>query len=161
APGVVNLSVENAAMHYSVHAALVLSAIMLWVPVVGPLPELRISYPAQMIYLFVTSIVPTVPAGWLTFAEGAVYSAYDVPDRLWGLTVTDDQQTAGVIMKLVGGGFLWLVIATRFFQWASRFTDSDRAADQAGPPTELTWAYVERQLEEHPPAPEPVSDDPG
>ena len=27
-----------------------------------------------MLYLFLMSIVPTVPAGWLTFAEGIVYS---------------------------------------------------------------------------------------
>jgi putative membrane protein len=155
APGVVNLSVDNPLFHYSVHTALVLAALLLWVPVVGPLPELRISYPMQMIYLFVTSIVPTVPAGWLTFAEGVVYSAYDVPDRLWGLTITDDQQMAGVIMKLVGGGFLWVIITLRFFQWAARFSDSDKAADQAGPPTDLTWADVEREFDRHPPAPEP------
>ena len=160
APGVVNLSVENPVVHYSVHAGLVFTAIMFWVPVVGPLPELRISYPAQMVYLFVTSIVPTVPAGWLTFAEGTVYSAYEVPARLWGLTVTEDQQLAGVVMKLVGGGFLWVVIATRFFQWAAKFSDTDKAADQAGRATELTWADVERQFEAQPPVPEPVPDDP-
>ena len=33
--------------------------------------------PGKMIYLFLQSVVPTVPAGWLTFAEGAVYKAYD------------------------------------------------------------------------------------
>jgi putative membrane protein len=157
APGVVNLSVSNPLFHYLVHTALLLSALLLWVPVVGPLPELRISYPAQMLYLFVTSIVPTVPAGWLTFAEGAIYSAYDVPDRLWGLTITDDQQMAGVIMKLVGGGFLWVIITLRFFQWAANFSDSDKAADQAGPPTDLTWADVEREFDRHPPAPEPTT----
>jgi putative membrane protein len=161
-PGVVNTSVDNPLVHYLVHTGLVATALLLWMPVCGPLPELRISYPAQMLYLFVTSIVPTVPAGWLTFAGGAIYTAYDVPDRLWGLTITDDQQMAGVIMKLVGGGFLWVVITTRFFQWASRFTDADRAAEQAGPPTDLTWADVEREFDRHPPAPEPgASDTPG
>lgn len=154
APGLVNASVGTAPLHYAVHTALVLSSLLLWMPVAGPLPELRISYPAQMVYLFITSIVPTVPAGWLTFADGSVYDAYDVPDRLWGLTVTDDQQMAGFIMKVAGGGFLWLVITTRFFQWASRFTGTDRAADQAGPPTELTWADVEQEFERHPPVPE-------
>jgi putative membrane protein len=155
APGVVNLSVGNPLVHYLVHTGLVLSALLLWVPVVGPLPELRISYPAQMLYLFVTSIIPTVPAGWLTFASGAIYSAYDVPARLWGLTVTDDQQLAGVIMKLVGGGFLWVVITIRFFQWASKFSDTDKAIDQAGPPTDLTWADVQREFDRHPPAAAP------
>jgi putative membrane protein len=153
-PGVVNLSVANPLVHYLVHAGLVVTAFLLWIPVVGPLPELRISYPAQMLYLFVTSIIPTVPAGWLTFAEGTIYSAYEVPDRLFGLTITDDQQMAGVIMKLVGGGFLWVVITIRFFQWASKFSDTDKAIDQAGPPTDLTWADVQREFDRHPPAEE-------
>ncbi|HYZ98039.1 MAG TPA: cytochrome c oxidase assembly protein, partial [Acidimicrobiales bacterium] len=126
-PAVVNATVENGLLHYLVHAALVATAFVLWMPVCGPLPELRISYPSQMIYLFVVSIIPTVPAAWLTFAEGSVYAAYDVPQRLWGLTVTTDQQVAGLIMKLVAGGFLWLIIAVRFFQWASKFSDTDRA----------------------------------
>jgi putative membrane protein len=160
-PGVVNTSVSNPLVHYLVHTGLVVTAFLLWMPVVGPLPELRISYPGQMLYLFVISIVPTVPAAWLTFAEGAIYSAYDVPDRLWALTVTDDQQMAGVIMKLVGGGFLWVVITTRFFQWASKFSDTDKAIDQAGPPTDLTWADVQREFDRHPPAPDGTSPTPG
>src|SRR5918995_1569415 len=139
APGTVNLAVQNALVHYLVHTALVFTAFLLWMPVCGPLPELRISYPAQMLYLFVTSIVPTVPAGWLTFAEGAVYSAYEVPARLWGISVTSDQQAAGAIMKLVGGSFLWLVITIRFFQWAAKFSDTDKASDQAGPAHDLPW----------------------
>lgn len=152
--GVVNASVGNGLLHYVVHTGLVGTAFLLWTPVCGPLPELRISYPAQMGYLFVTSIVPTVPAGWLTFAEGAVYSAYDIPERLWGVGVTDDQQFAGLIMKLVGGGFLWLIITVRFFQWASRFSDADRAAQQAGPPHDLTWEHVEREFARTDPAAE-------
>jgi putative membrane protein len=155
APFMVNLAVSNAAVHYLVHTAMVATAFMMWIPVAGPLPELRLSYPGQMLYLFVISIVPTVPAGWLTFADGAVYSAYDIPARLWGQSVTDDQQLAGFVMKVVGGGFIWLVITIRFFQWASRFSDTDKAIDQAGPAHELTWSDVEAEFDRHPPAPEP------
>jgi putative membrane protein len=155
APFMVNLAVSNAAVHYLVHTAMVATAFMMWMPVAGPLPELRLSYPGQMLYLFVISIVPTVPAGWLTFADGAVYSAYDIPARLWGQSVTDDQQLAGFVMKVVGGGFIWLVITIRFFQWASRFSDTDKAIDQAGPAHELTWSDVEAEFDRHPPAPEP------
>ena len=42
-----------------------------------------------MIYLFAMSVIPTVPAGWLTFADGVVYKAYDHGPRLWGISVTD------------------------------------------------------------------------
>lgn len=152
--GVVNASVSNALLHYLIHTALVVTAFLLWTPVCGPLPELRISYPGQMVYLFITSIIPTVPAGWLTFAEGAVYSAYDIPARLGGISVTSDQQAAGLIMKVVAGGFLWMVITTRFFQWAAHFSDTDRAVDQNAAPRELDWGDVEREFAEHP-APKP------
>ena len=104
---------------------------LFWIPVCGPFPELRISPPAQMVYLFVTSIVPTVPGAWLTFAEGAVYSVYDIPDRLWGLTVTSDQQIAGLLMKLGAGSYLWLLITIIFFRWASQQESAARAPDHA------------------------------
>ena len=53
-------------------------------------------------------------------------------------------------MKLVGGGYLWLVITIRFFQWAEKFSDTDKAVDQAGPAHELTWADVEAEFDKHP-----------
>ena len=66
------------------------------------------------------SVVPTVPGGWLVFAEGVVYPHYDISYRLWGVDVLDDQQAAGVVMKLLGGFFLWTVIAIIFGRWAKR-----------------------------------------
>jgi putative membrane protein len=146
APGIVNRASENAIFHYGVHASLVLSAVLLWLPICGPLPELRISPPGQMLYLFVTSIVPTVPGAWLTFAEGSIYSVYDIPDRLWGISVTSDQQVAGVIMKLVGGTYLWLLIAVIFFRWASK---AAYGQDPMARPV-LTFDQVQAEFDEHP-----------
>src|SRR5690606_39223882 len=120
APGVVDQASKSAVFHYGVHTALVISALLLWLPICGPLKELRINPPAQMVYLIITSTIPTVPGAWLTFAEGSIYKVYDIPDRLWGISVTSDQQVAGLIMKLVGGTYLWVVIAVIFFRWASK-----------------------------------------
>jgi len=152
---VVNGASSNGIFHYGVHTAIVASAFLLWLPVCGPLPELRISRPAQMLYLFATSLVPTVPGAWLVFAEGAVYSAYDIPARLWGISVTTDQQVAGAIMKLGAGTYLWVIIAVLFFRWAA-----SQAEQVPGPPRlpitvgedddVLTWEQVERELAEHP-----------
>ena len=57
-----------------------------------------------------------MPAGWLVFAEGAVYHVYDIPTRVWGLTVQEDQQLASAIMKTGGSIFLWTVIGVIFFK---------------------------------------------
>ena len=100
----------------------VVLALLMWMPVCGPIPEFQISPIGKCIYLFLQSIVPTIPAAWLTFAEGTVYEAYDVPLRLMGIGVTEDQQIAGAIMKLGGGVFLWtLVVIIYFKQFASGY----------------------------------------
>lgn len=120
-PGLVNGAVDpsggGAVLHYSLHFMLMTTSLLMWVPVCGPLPERRIGYGGMMIYLFAQSVVPTVPAGWLTFAEGAVYKAYDYQGpRLFGLSVTHDQQLAGVIMKIGGSIFLWTLCTILFFR---------------------------------------------
>jgi putative membrane protein len=115
-PGVVNMSVQHGPLHYSLHASVVLTSLLMWMPVVGPLPELRIGPAGQMVYLFAQSVIPTVPAGWLTFADGVVYKVYDHTPRVFGLSVTYDQQLAGVIMKVGGSVFLWTIITVIFFK---------------------------------------------
>jgi len=142
---IVNGASSNGLFHYGMHTALVTTAVLFWIPVCGPFPELRISAPAQMIYLFVASIVPTVPGAWLTFANGAVYSVYDIPDRLWGLSVTSDQQIAGLLMKLGAGSYLWLLITIIFFRWASG------QEARHGEPASLTYDQVQREFDAHPP----------
>lgn len=162
---VVNTASTNGLFHYGVHTAIVLAALLLWLPVCGPLPELRISVPAQMLYLFVTSIVPTVPGAWLVFAEGAVYRVYDIPQRMFGISVTTDQQMAGVIMKLGAGTYLWLVIMVLFFAWSARNEAADRQAAsearlarQAAAATTpdgavLTFDTVKQEFDRHPAPP--------
>jgi putative membrane protein len=143
---VVNDSVANPIAHYSLHTLLVVASLLMWTPVCGPLPELRISLPAQMIYLFMMSIVPTVPAAWLVFAEGAVYSSYDIPERLWGLSVTDDQQIAGVVMKLIAGFYIWGLIVGLFFKWAARNQVANRAGRSLTERQILMWDDVKDEL---------------
>jgi putative membrane protein len=122
---VVNTSSENGPFHYMIHLAVFFSALLMWFPVLGPLKEVQMTEPGKLVYLFLMSIVPTVPAGWLTFAEGVVYEAYDKETNLWGINPTDDQQLAGAIMKVVGGFYLWGMIALRFFRHTARLRQND------------------------------------
>lgn len=156
-PGVVNASVESGPLHYSVHALVVTSAFIMWTPVCGPFPERRMSMPGQMVYLFLMSILPTIPAAWLTFAEGTVYSAYDTPVRLWGISAATDQQTAGMIMKVVGGFYLWTLIIVLFFRWARRHAEADAAGITVSEKEVLTWGDVEAEFRRVPPAREPTT----
>jgi putative membrane protein len=158
----VSAAVDNGPLHYSLHVVLVTVALLMWLPVAGPLPELRFALPTQMVYLFAQSILPTVPAGWLTFADKPVYPVYDVLPRVFGLSVIDDQQIAGLTMKVVGGLYLWTIIAILFIRFATKHMDDDRARgmalDRRAPVVTasgetLTWEQVERELSAAGPAP--------
>lgn len=138
-PFIVNTSVTNEFFHFSVHTVLVLSAFAMWWPVIDPLPELRrLSEPAKMLYLFGQSIIPTVPASFLTFATEPIYSTYASFPRLWGISVETDQMMAGLIMKLGGGLLLWTIIAVVFFKWHAREDSQSHSS--------VEWEDFERSL---------------
>lgn len=116
-----NLAVRSGPAHLAQHTLLVLSALAMWWPVVGPLPEYKRLQPlAAMVYLFVQSLLPTVPASFLTFATVPVYRAYAAFPKLWGMSPTEDQQLAGGVMKIGGALLLWTVIGAVWFRWAAR-----------------------------------------
>jgi len=117
-PEIVSLSVRSELAHFSLHTLLLGSAIVMWWPVVSPLPELPpIARPAQLLYLFFQSLAPTIPASFLTFGTQPLYPIYATFPRIWGIDPLTDQLIAGLVMKLVGGAILWAAIATIFFRW--------------------------------------------
>jgi putative membrane protein len=119
-PWMLNESLHSAVVHFTLHAVLFVSSLIVWLPVVSPLPEIpRLQPILRMLYLFAWSIVPTVPASFLTFGASPLYKFYEHVPHLFGLSTLEDQQLAGLIMKIGAGLLLWLVIAVVFFRWAA------------------------------------------
>jgi putative membrane protein len=124
-PMVVNASLESGWVHFSLHVVLFVSSLVVWLPVVSPLPEIpRLAPVLRILYLFAWSIVPTVPASFLTFGSAPLYKFYEGLPHLFGLSTLEDQQLAGLIMKTAAGLLLWTIIAVVFFRWAA---EEDRA----------------------------------
>jgi putative membrane protein len=142
-PTIVDASLGNHALHFLVHALIFTTALLIWMPVLSPLPEIpRLSPPPRMIFLFLQSVVPTIPASFLTFGSSPLYHFYEGVPHLWGLSTLDDQRLAGLIMKLGAGLLLWMLIAVIFFRWAGeedrriaarrRWQDLDRELSRMG-----------------------------
>lgn len=150
---VVQWSADSGAVHFGFHLTVFTAGLLMWQPVLSPISEWRLSPIAQCIYLFTMSIVPTVPGGWLVFAEGVVYRHYDTPARLFGIGVITDQQAAGLVMKLVGGFTLWLIILIIFSRWAKAEGERDRDERQAridARVSDLTFETVTEAFERTP-----------
>jgi putative membrane protein len=119
-PSVLNAMLGSEMVHFVFHLLLLVSAGVMWWPVIGPVPDLpKLRPEAAMGYLFLQSLVPTIPASFLTFGQDVVYKTYETYPRLWGLSVLDDQLIAGLIMKIGGGIILWTAITVIFFTWAA------------------------------------------
>jgi putative membrane protein len=138
-PAVVQLAATSEVFHFGAHVVLVGAAFCMWSPVLNPLIELpKLSYPARMVYLFLQSLVPTVPASFLTFGHTVMYRVYADGPGLWGISPLTDQRAAGLLMKLVGGFLLWTVIAWYFFKW---FATEEREGIDV-----LEWSKIEGDM---------------
>lgn len=138
-PPVVDAQLASEPFHLFIHAVIVTAGLVMWWPVVDPVPELAsLSDPAKMLYLFLQSVIPTIPASFLTFGRHALYSAYAHLPRYFGISVVDDQMLSGLIMKLGGGSLLWGVITLIFFRWYEREEKQEET---------ISWDDFERELE--------------
>lgn len=142
-PGLVNRSAESSPLHYAMHILVVSTALCMWSPICSPAKEFQIGYAGKTIYLFLMSVVPTVPAAWLTFAEDSVYKHYDIPIRVWGLSTETDQQLAGAVMKTGGSLFLWAIVIFIFFKRLAKgfYKDQSYVPEEEAP---LTFSEVEK-----------------
>jgi putative membrane protein len=138
-PAVVEASVRSEPLHFGLHVLLVASALVMWWPVMSPLPELPpLPAPGQMLYLFLQSLAPTIPASFLTFGSAPLYPVYATFPRIWGIGVMTDQLIAGLLMKIGGGAILWIFIGTIFFRWFGQ--------EQRDGWDDLEWRQFERRI---------------
>jgi putative membrane protein len=138
----------NQAGSFLLDVVWLLSALLLWLPVCGPLDEVKPSYPVRGVYLFLAAgLVPMVPGGFLTFSDTPLYAIYELAPRIGGFDALDDQQAAGAIMKIGNLPLLWPVLAALFMRWGAEDQGPTPRHPAPTPPAPS------------PPAPSPTADD--
>jgi putative membrane protein len=126
-----NAAVDNHAIHIVQHLMFMASAVMLWWPILSQLPELpRLSYPMQMLYLFLTTLPMSVVAVYITYSQSLLYPGYSAAPRILGITPMQDQLIGGLIMWIPGGLVLFAVISVIFFRWQSHGAEDSQASAQ-------------------------------
>ncbi|CAN5882072.1 hypothetical protein BH23ACT10_BH23ACT10_23630 [soil metagenome] len=128
---------------FALDGAWLVASIIMWVPLLRPLPELGgLGDPMRLLYLFGLSIIPTVPASFLTFSRFPLYRLYELAPRVVpSLDAVVDQQIAGLGLKIGGGIILWSVMTVLFFRWA--------AGEQPDAVPTVSWSQFERDLERY------------
>ena len=117
-PSLYNTSMTSHGLHIAEHLIFVTAAVLMWWPLTSRMPELpRLSYPLQMMYLFLLSIAQIIVFAPITFSTEPLYDWYVSAPRVWGMSVVVDQQIGAIIMKIGGGAFFMVLIIVAFFKW--------------------------------------------
>jgi putative membrane protein len=138
-PRMYNSALVNHDLHIVQHLMFMAVAIMMWWPVVNPVPELeRIpTGPLLMMYIFAFGIPSTVVSALITLSDEVIYPWYAVAPRISTLSPLQDQRLGGLIMWVPGMLIFWVGITAVFFRWTKdEYRDWKREAtelSQAGP----------------------------
>jgi putative membrane protein len=131
-PPMYNLALANHAVHILQHLMFIAASVLMWWPLMSPLPELpRAAYPVQMLYCFLMVIPMSIISIYIAMADTLLYPAYAAAPRILGITPMQDQQYGGLIMWIPGGVFFYAVMTVVFFKWSNRGED-DEASAQVG-----------------------------
>ena len=130
-PPLYNAAMAQHGVHIVQHLMFLAASVMLWWPILSQLPELpRLSYPMQMLYLFLTSIPMSIVAVYITYGGTLLYPAYAAAPRIAGLTPLEDQLLGGLIMWIPGGLVIFGVITVIFFRWQAHGAEDSVASAQ-------------------------------
>lgn len=130
-PPLYNLAMGHHPVHIVQHLTLLAASVLMWWPVLSPLPELpRLAYPMQMLYLFLLSIPMSIVSVYIAYADSVLYPAYAAAPRIWSISPMQDQLMGGLIMWIPGGLFFFAIISVVFFRWQQHDGDETVAGAQ-------------------------------
>ena len=109
----------------NLHALLLFVGCLLWWPLLSPLPEYpRMTYPMQVMYLFLLMIPMTAVAAPITLAGSVLYVFYMGGSHPLGLTPMADQVLGGILMWVGQGVYIMFAFSAIFYRW-SRWDDQE------------------------------------
>jgi len=93
-------------------------AFLMWWPVLSPIHGMNELKPLHKIaYLFGMGILLTPACALIIFSKDILYQSYiDLP-RLYGVSLLDDQQSGGIVMKVMQEVIYGFVLTRVFFKW--------------------------------------------
>jgi putative membrane protein len=132
APNLYNLALKNSALYHVELLSFLLTSLLNWWPLIGPLRRLRnLSYPLQMVYAFFDGQPVDIYAFLLVFTGVVFYTHYTIPHQFieWGYSAVADQTIAGAFL-LIPGLVDLVVMSPLFFRWLGQIEQQSKIADQ-------------------------------
>jgi cytochrome c oxidase assembly factor CtaG len=131
-PALYEAAQGGAAVHALEHACFIGFGVLMWMPLVGPLPKPAwFGIPAKIGYVVGVRLAGTVLGNVFMWSNDVLYPRYESGDRFWNVSPLSDQGIAGVIMVGEGGLVTLGVLVWLFLTWAQQDTERQRLLDLA------------------------------
>ncbi len=112
-PALYDAALASSTTHVAQHLLFVTGGLLLWLPVLEPLPGLvRLRPAAKLAYLAAAQAATGVIAAVLVWSPEVVYGHYGEVETLWGLTRLGDQQLGAALMMVLD-----MVVALAAASW--------------------------------------------
>jgi putative membrane protein len=139
-PVLYQATLHNEALHALEHGMFIAAGVLMWMPLVGPLPVPKwFGLPAKLGYVVGIRLAGTALGNVFMWSNSVFYPDYAKGEAYWHVSPITDQGLAGVIMMTEGGLVTLGLIAWLVLLWAKQDTERQDLldlADEQGTPLE-------------------------
>lgn len=146
-PDIFDAVMMNYGLHLLAHGILAITAFMMWWPAVCPVEDMdRLSGLTKILYMFANGILLTPACALIIFADVPLYRLYTEGAEmiclpfgylsvdftaanqisLLGMSIRDDQQAGGVVMKIAQEIIYGIVLGYNFFRWFRKEREQEK-----------------------------------
>jgi putative membrane protein len=131
-PALYEEAVRNDAVHALQHACFIGFGVLIWMPVVGPLPvPAWFGGGAQLVYTGLARLAAIALGNVLMWSGTVLYPIYAPGEAYWEIAPLTDQGIAGAIMMAEGTAVTGAVLCWVLLRWAPRDTEKQGLLDLA------------------------------
>lgn len=140
-PSMYDAALERPVVHLVEHGAFFTAGVMVWWPLIQPVPMRRRLTGLQTVAYIATAKFGLAALGlYLTWSGGVLYEYYESVPRVWGLSAISDQNTGGAIMMVEQSLTFVIALMVLFSRMLAQSEEEeqrkerleDRAAARAG-----------------------------
>ena len=130
-PALYEGAIEHAPLHALEHVTFFTAGILVWWPLIQPVPMRRpLKGMAPIVYIFSAKVGLAALGIYLTWSSGLAYDHYGTVPRVWGLDAVEDQNVGGAMMMVEQSIVLVIVLVVLFARMLRQSDEEERRRER-------------------------------
>jgi len=132
-PALYDAALEHSGVHALEHICFASAGFLYWWHLLSPIrSRMRLGGIGPVLYMVSTKISVGLLGIVITFAPSVLYSFYDRPGRVWGMTPLEDQGVAGMVMALEQSFVMGIALVLIFVRMLAESEEEEQRMERYG-----------------------------